>query len=245
MSMDSRAFWLARRGNSPAEYEDAFAVNGATGRYALADGATESCFARLWARLLVEDFVKNSDADLQSWPDSIPFLQVLWDADVRTRTLPWHAQAGVEQGAFGTFLGVVLTASSEAPRQWQAVAVGDTCLLHTRGDALLRAFPVECSNEFGNAPKLVGSRMSPEAIRERQSLWAEGRGQPDDWLWMITDALAQWCLAEHETGKNPWGELESLLSAREADNRFTSWIEGLRDAGRLRNDDVTLLALHL
>ena len=29
------------------------------------------------------------------------------------------------------------------------------------------------------------------------------------------------------------------------DDRFSSWIEGLRGAGRLRNDDVTLLAIEL
>ncbi len=245
MSMDSRAFWLARRGNSPAEYEDAFAANEAAGRYALADGATESCFARLWARLLVEDFVQNAQRDAGRWAESLLALQERWNSDVRGRTLPWHAEPGVEQGAFATFLGLVLTRSPEASYQWQTIAVGDTCLMHTRGAALLRAFPLDDSKQFGNVPKLVGSRMFPDDIHERQSLWTEGRGQPGDRLWMMTDALAQWCLAEHETGGNPWGKMESLLTLPETADQFTSWIGGLRDAGRLRNDDVTLLALHL
>jgi len=245
VAIGSRTFWLARKGNTPAEYEDASAANEAAGRYALADGATESCFAGLWARLLVEDFVKDCDADLQSWPDSISFLQVLWDAEVQSRPIPWHAQRGVDQGAFGTFLGITLAACPEGPCQWQAVAVGDTCLLHTRGDALLRAFPVECSKEFGNAPKLVGSRMSLDEIRKRESLWTDGRGQPGDRLWMMTDALAHWSLVEHEAGRNPWGELESLLSGPETGEHFASWVEGLRDVRGLRNDDVTLLAIHL
>ena len=45
---------------------------------------------------------------------------------------------------------------------------------------------------------------------------------------------------------NPWDDLESpALTLPEADDRFVSWIEGLREAGRLRNDDVTLLAIEL
>jgi len=245
MSKGAHTFWLPRRGNSPAEYEDAFAADEAAGRYAVADGATESCFAGLWARLLVEEFAHQAAGDVAQWPASVPALQQRWDADVRGRTLPWYAEPGVERGASATFLGIVLTATREASSQWQAVAVGDTCLLHTRGAALLRAFPLEHSQQFNNFPRLVGSRMSVEDICGRQHLWADGQGRPADRLWMLTDALAQCCLAEHEAGGNPWAELESLLAAPDAGERFTAWIEGLRDTGRLHNDDVTLLAIPL
>ncbi|MEI8374269.1 MAG: hypothetical protein WCJ35_15710 [Planctomycetota bacterium] len=278
MPMNSYAFWLARRGNSSAEYEDASAGNDAAGRYAVADGATESCFAGLWARLLVEGFVNGAACEAEPWIASLPALQEQWDADVRGRNLPWYAEPSVKQGAFATFLGFMLTDSPlpysgegpgvRASYHWQAIAVGDTCLFHTRGTALLRAFPLEYSNQFDNAPKLVGSRMFAQDIRNRQKLWADGQGQPGDRLWTMTDALAHWCLAEHEAGGNPWSEMESLLppspvpgrgaggegvnlpspSGRGAGgegNSFTQWIEGLRDSGRLRNDDVTLLAIRL
>lgn len=245
MAIASYAFSLARRGNSPAEYEDAFAANEATGRYALADGASESCFAGLWARLLVEDFAKHTGSYVHSWPASVPSVQVLWDADVRSRRLPWHAERGVGQGAFGAFLGVVLRTASDASAWWQAIAVGDACVMHTRDEALLRAFPLDHSEQFGNDPSLVGSRMALEDIDKRVQIWADGHGQPRDRLWMMTDALAQWCLAEHEKGGNPWREMGSLVIPSEGDNGFASWIERLRDGGRLRNDDVTLLAIEL
>jgi hypothetical protein len=314
MPISSRTFWLARRGNSLAEYEDAWAADEAAGRYAVADGASESCFAGPWARLLVEGFVGDcpnfsgtvrdhaahgarvgesgtvpfSDAEADRWLASLPALQEQWNSAVRGRALPWYAQLGVEQGAFATFLGLVLTNSPLPPGEgpgvmasyhWQATAVGDTCLVHTRGGALLRAFPLEHSTQFDNVPKLVGSRMAAREIHKRQRFWADGRGQPGDRLWTMTDALAQCCLAEHEAGGNPWDEMESFLSSfegtgtgpesqraaapdaasgeapasavsrplcmPEAGNSFAAWIEGLRDAGRLRNDDVTLLAIRL
>ncbi len=207
---------------------------------------------------------------MEEWPDSLSAIQELWDADVRGRRLPYHAQPSVRQGAYATFLGVVLRdekgtgpicakhppgrsgkldlspfPSPEDVYQWQALAVGDACLFHTRRGALLRAFPLEKSQAFGNAPALVGARMAADEVRKRRQVWPDGRGQSGDRLWAMTDALAQWCLAEQERGGNPWGELESLLEAPPHDDRFAAWIEGLRTARRLRNDDVTLLGIVL
>ena len=219
-------------------------MDAAAGRYALADGATESCFAGLWAKLLVEGFVHQGAGERRAMAEVASGRQAQWDANVRGRTLPWYAEPGVRQGAFAAFLGIVLARPSPASREWQAVAVGDTCLLHTRGRTLLRAFPIGHSRQFNNAPNLVGARMTPERVLEMESLWIEGRGKPGDRLWAMTDALASWYLAEHEAGGNPWSHLESLLSSPDG-QQFAEWIEGLRDAGRLRNDDVTLLAIRL
>lgn len=245
MPAGSHTFWLPRRGNSPDEYEDAFALDEAASRYALADGATEGCFTGLWARLLVEDFVSSGTSDVGRWPDSLAAAQDRWDRDVRGRKLDWDADYWLEQGASATFLGVALAVLSEGECQWQAVAVGDTCLMHTRDNVLQRAFPLERSNQFGNRPQLVGSRTSAEDVRKRLRTWSNGRGQAGDRLWAMTDALAHWCLAEHEAGRDPWGELESLLGSPRPQDRFAPWIEGLRDSGRLDNDDVTLLAVCL
>jgi hypothetical protein len=48
------SFSLHKDGNRPDEYEDAFAGNPKVGRFAVADGASESSFAALWAKLLVD-----------------------------------------------------------------------------------------------------------------------------------------------------------------------------------------------
>jgi hypothetical protein len=245
MRMRSRSFWLPRRGNTFAEYEDAFAVDEESGRFAVADGATESCFAGAWARLLVNDFACGADCDAASWPGAFALLQEQWTADVHQRIIPWYAEPGVAQGAFATFLGTTLSPSSDVAWQWQTVAVGDTCILHTRGSTLLRTFPITRSQDFGSAPKLVGSRMLSEDVGKRRMLWTDGAGLPGDFLWTMTDALAHWCLLEHEIGGNPCVELEWLLTLPNANEQFTSWIERLRDVGRLRNDDVTLLVVQL
>jgi hypothetical protein len=244
MALRSQTFWSVRRGNDPAQCEDAFAADDAAGRYALADGASEGCFSRLWAGMLVRHFVGSPAMAPDGWSDSLSVVQSQWDADVSGRPLRASAERGVRQGAFATFLGIVFDDPAE-PRRWQATAVGDTCLMHTRGGLLLRAFPLETVARFGNHPDLVGSRMSAEAVRRRQLLWVDGRGEPGDRLWAMTDALAHYCLAEQEDARPCWSELESLLLAPDAAGGFATWIERLRDARRLKNDDVTLLAIEI
>ena len=54
-----QSFFLPKRGNAAEEYEDAFAGDPASGRFAIADGASESCFAAAWAKIVVESYVKT------------------------------------------------------------------------------------------------------------------------------------------------------------------------------------------
>ena len=160
MSGSPRVFWLPRGGHAPAEYEDAYAADPVAGRFAVADGASEGCFTGLWARLLVDDFVARADRDMASWSDSLPALQGRWNADVSARNLPWYAEASVSQGACATFLGLVLKNSPAGTCRWQAVAVGDSCLLHTRNGKLLRLSPGarRAVRQFSRARRLANGR---------------------------------------------------------------------------------------
>jgi len=245
MTPSLRTFWLPRRGCTPDEYDDAFAADEPAGRYAVADGATDSCFAGLWARMLVQDFVRRADADLKQWPAGLPAVQKQWEADVGSRRLDWYVEAKLAErgGGHATFLGLVLTPSGDAAWRWQAAAVGDACLFHTRGDTLQIAFPLERSGQFTNVPALLCSRGSLKELIARNAAWREGALSAGDRLWLATDALAQWCLSEQDSGGNPWTQMESVLAGPEPRTAFAAWIGGLRDRNRMRNDDVTLLQL--
>ena len=130
----------------------------------------------------------------------------------------------MREGAFATFLGLVVKEKNDLlcdeRRHWQAVAIGDSCLFHVRAGRLERAFPIECSGDFGNTPWLVGSRVPPcDALAQRE-VRAEGDCCTDDRLWLMTDALAKWFLEEHEAKARPWETLEPLLTGREARGRL-------------------------
>ena len=156
--------------------------------------------------------------------------------------MPWYLEPGLAQGAFATFLGLVI-----ADRNWFALAVGDSCLFQVRQGQLIRVFPLMRAADFSNAPWLVGSRTSPIEVPHKNGLQQMGDCWPGDRLWLMTDALAQWFLIQAESGGKPWLALEPLVHAASEDaivqEAFAAWIEGLRAARQLRNDDVTLLAV--
>jgi hypothetical protein len=260
-----RAFRLPRQGHGLEECQDGLAGDAERGRFAIADGAAESPYSALWAQLLVEEFVRQGER-LPNWASWLPSLQARWSAqvvktvspvvkkmsgtfseevpDTFLNGVPWYLEPGLFQGAFATFLGMVIE-----DHNWYAVAVGDSCLFQVRQDELIRAFPVTRAADFSNAPWLVGSRTSPSEVPHKNGLQQMGDCQPRDRLWLMTDALAQWFLIQAESGDKPWLALEPLLDPSTdedaAQQAFAAWIEGLRAARQLRNDDVTLLAVSL
>lgn len=224
------AYHLAKDGNTASEIEDAYAADAETGRFAVADGASESAFASEWARLLTESFVASPGA----WSRWLGTARERWLEGLRDRELPWYLEEKFEQGAFATLLGVAIAPPDSDRGCWIAEAVGDCCLFQVRRDRLLKAFPVSRAADFSSRTTLLGSRPSP--VRTPR-LRLRGHWQPDDRLLLMTDALAQWFLVEVERGGLPWQPLE-LLADEEA---FADWLTNLRKRGEVRNDDVTVL----
>jgi hypothetical protein len=230
-----RAWSLCKRGNQSDEYEDAFAANPEAGRFAVADGASESSFAGLWARLLVEGYTRRLEktAGVPSW---IAGLGRRWAQEVDHRPLPWYAEEKRQQGAFAAFLGLRLTQG-----RWRTLAVGDSCLFQVRDGELLRTFPLTSSASFGNQPSLLGSRSTVAA----KPLKARGEWRPGDRFLLMTDALAQWFLQQMEAGKQPATQIENDLDLAKSESIFATWIEDLRERHALRNDDVTLVSVQV
>ncbi len=240
LALGFTCFRLPRHGHAADECQDAAGADAERGRFAVADGASESPFAGTWARLLVETFVAaGNGAEAMPWLGQAQehFASAVRRAPGEPEP-PWYLETGLRQGAFATFLGVVVHGGD-----WQALAVGDSCLFQVRGDSLVQAFPVERSHDFGTTPWLVGSRPSPGAEGQAQGVRRRGDGRPGDHLLLMTDALAQWFLAEVEGGRRPWQALDRLHAS--GPTAFAGWINDQRGLRRLRNDDVTLLTVRL
>jgi hypothetical protein len=225
-----QTFHVPKKGHTAQEYEDAFAGDPALGRFAIADGASESSFAGPWARLLVRAYVRKPG----EWSAWLGVARKRWQARLGQRELPWYAQAKVEDGAFAAFLGVHFENG-----HWHAAAVGDSCLFQVRGDLLHRAFPIRRSRNFGNQPNLLGSRRHADHQARTRRIHLQGDWQAGDRLYLMTDSLACWFLEQVEAQGKPWSELSTLETADD----FASWMDGLRRAGKIRNDDVTLIRI--
>lgn len=252
MHVLSRAYWMPKAGNSEAEYEDAFwprFLDGETNqfRFAVADGATESSFSGIWARQIVRAFGKG-DLDLEVPSSQLAQLQNRWWHIVRQRPLPWYAEEKASKGAFASFLGFLLEEEKDQDgelfRQWKAVALGDSCLFHIRGEDVLVLFPLDRSELFTNRPLLLPSRQALSGSILEHLCVANGTWMPGDTFYLVTDAIAHWFVRELEAGQKPWPILRDF-QAKGPDQPFRDWIADLRTSRAIRNDDVTLLRVDI
>jgi hypothetical protein len=227
--LDWQSFHLPKKGHTLQEYEDAFAGDARAGRFAVADGASESSFASSWARILVHAFVGKPGP----WSAWLPAARKRWRSRLHEENLPWYAQTKVEEGAYAALVGVHFEASN-----WHAEAVGDSCVFQLRDDALRQSFPVRRAGDFSNQPNLLGSRVHKSAPARTRRLHLEGEWRRGDVLCLMTDALAHWCLHRVEDRQQPWAEILAIETTRD----FVECIEKLRSEG-MRNDDVTLIRI--
>src|SRR5262245_43428724 len=179
-----RCFALPKQGNTWEECEDAFSCNEVAGRFAVADGASESIYAGEWARMLCESFVADpsSEDGVGRW---LKLARKRWKASVDGQSVPWHVEEKVRDGACATFLGLTIGPPGDAGRPWKVMAMGDTCMFLVRDNALRRAFPVEKAAGFGARPEL----LSTQRRRPTRAPALRGTLSAGDRILLMTDAL--------------------------------------------------------
>lgn len=270
MRASAIAYWASKEGSSAAEYEDASRVVPGLGDevpgdwigVAVADGATESLLARHWATMVAGGFAAASAAaeDSYLFAETAIVLSARWPGVVDSyvaerenlgRPLRWYERPGIAKGAYSTLLALQVNIDNERAAtpgahnepgllpvigSWHSAALGDTCLFLVRGGRLQVAYPLGESAEFGTSPALLGScDTDPEVIAAHVRLAGGSVAEGDDFF-LCTDALAAWFLARAEEGGRPWETLRDLTSTG-----FAAWVSLAREAGELRNDDVTLV----
>jgi hypothetical protein len=246
MQLDSQVEHFPKAGSSEDEYEDALwpevdkQIHARTSQYAIADGATESSFSGLWARILVRAFCKGKlHEDLNV--EELSRLQAAWFEEVSSLNLPWYAEEKLRDGAFSSLLGVKIeddswTDANTQPVTWKAMSVGDSCLFHVRDDKLVKSFPYERSDDFNSRPALIASMPSFNRHLSDFRRLCSGTFEIGDKLYLMTDALACWFLTQYEAGGKPWTIKKRGWYAE-------SWVRGLRQKKQIRNDDVTLMII--
>ena len=246
----TRYFQSAKEGNRADECEDALRVAvGSDGpvRFALCDGASESAFARRWAKVLTKSFIQRpldpcdlDEASLKQWLE--PCAEQ-WSRGIPWNRLPWHGVAKTHAGAWAALLGMTV----EWPQDdggvfsWRAVAVGDCCLFVVRDDELVVAFPMDDSSQFNNTPALICSNRA-----NNPGLWSHvkplhGECRQRDVIILASDAVASWILQGRESGGKPWRELLELGT----EAAWNYWLETQRRQRAIRNDDATLITVRI
>ncbi len=245
------AFAAHKDGNEPEEWEDGVVTGQRPprARFAVLDGATEAYDVRRWVDQLGGAFIGLDRSASSRAPKLDPKGMNAWFIAMQDQWAASASSAGdaIEQekfrrhGAFATMLGCEITGLDGPAPSWKAVALGDTVLFHVRGDRLLTVFPNFGPGDFTTTPEVVHSKRA--SLERMNSRLAFGRGelQAGDLMFAATDALAQWIItaaASRQSGL--WPRLATLWPAE-----FPELIAAERQLGRMVNDDVTLLRVHI
>jgi hypothetical protein len=250
-SENQDAVWprlLRATNNKPCKGRAEFVTNQGRVFVGVADGATEGVLAGEWANIMLKSLSK-ANGEINSSNDVTPHFDVAlktWERFKKFRSvngtkpltsLPsWLEDEAVARGAFATACAAWFNENGE----WFRVAVGDSCVFHLRQDKLIEAWPLSDSVEFNNSPYLISSEAACNGELAKHIKTCSGRWELEDHFYFATDALACWILKQHEKNGSPWKEIMSF-DAIAAPEDFDAFVESLRDAGEIRNDDTTLV----
>ncbi|MCE9565104.1 MAG: hypothetical protein K8U57_23990 [Planctomycetes bacterium] len=228
---------LSKIGNRTEENEDA--VKGAADglRFAIADGATEGWESGPWANHLAAAFI-HCPPTPDAFPTWLAATRRTWAPPAPTGPVPWYAVAKQEEGSFSTVAGLEIRPTKTAPGWgWRAVAIGDSCILHIRGEELMAAFPLSSAIEFGNRPRLVPSVAKTDCPEPE---WLAGRAASGDVFILASDAVAV-RLFHPPTFKAALVAVHASLRTRDSEQLLAL----LRDIQTKINDDVSVIGIRL
>lgn len=257
MQVRSVLFGLEKAGNAAKEWEDgagAFdgdSVAGRNPRFIVVDGATEAYDSLRWVDHLVTSFIGDGSSrksqipalgaePMQRW---FELMQKRWVAEAPAAFANiFEERTFAQVGSFATLLGCELTDLEGTNPSWDAVALGDTVLFHVRDRQLVAQFPRLGADDFGLSPD--GVHTQPAALEQmrRQLTFAHGSLIEGDQLFLTTDAFAHWII-RRIGGKER--ELWNLLINLDHPHLFEQLVVDHRAAGEMKNDDVTLLRVHV
>jgi hypothetical protein len=259
-------FSVPKRGSKPDECEDAAWV-GPDGncsgdvttpslRIVVADGASESLLAGMWARRLTSTFGalrRNPAASKDGFYAAYRMATDSWAADIeryvaerqqRGAPIQWYEEPGLARGAFSTLITLQVSHEARNGRQWKAAAVGDSCLFLVRDERPIRCFPINDASKFSSSPALLPSRTAVDELVFRHLKGCRGEWMPGDTFYVATDALAAWFLTASGRGNHPWDTLRDLETV-DFGLAFEDWVNDQRERRVLRDDDTTLVRLDL
>lgn len=239
MKISYRVFWIPKAGLSTEEYEDAFAPEEtferndlSEFRCAVSDGATETSFSGLWARILCKAYLEK-DFDIKD-------LQKHWLEKVSGKDLPWYAEEKLESGAFATIVGLSIHEEKKG-LSWSVRAIGDSCFFHISEGKLVKALPLEKWEEFDFTPVLLSTRQSANKGILGKLEYVMGSCKRGDIFYLMTDAIAKWFLHRQLQKEDAVALLEEI----ENEQQLKLFVEQARqekdEQGRhmMHNDDVT------
>ncbi len=244
MTPEMKAFSLPKIGEAQSTNQDRF-DRSADGRLiALADGAGSSLYPGQWAELLVKAFCHGVDDPIQTLQQSdqewLKLPQEKWRQYYLEKLQSpnrkwWQGGSQLKACGFSTFLGLRLDRQAA---QWQAVAVGDSCLFKLDKTDHLLVFPGKTAQSFKSTTQCFASLPEYASFSPQ---FAAGEYQAGDIFLLATDALSHWLISNYELQTEEWKQWFSLKTSQD----FSRAIAQLRQQNLVQNDDMTMILLEV
>lgn len=239
----TQSFILQKSCSDFAECEDAIAINAALSRFTVADGATEAFDARSWATLLADAWVEDKAAavSIDAFRSHVAEQSLRLHASWQGRALSWYAEEKARAGSYAAFVGVQFDMNAKLPR-WQAIALGDCCLIQIRKASIARSFPLTDDEQFTSSPVLVPSLESMRDAALSKMLIDSGTIENGDVFLLLSDAVAAWYLKQAKQRDAVCDEFDAHLAASRHDE-LTRLFDRERLAHRIKDDDIAVLRI--
>ena len=253
MKLTSTIFTTPKKGGYVSENEDYYFPKEPTIKrdhhsVAISDGASEGFMSRLWSKVLTICYV-NWDTTEVNIPEYIDFCIEIYEIqkqkylkkrEMENKPLKWFEENLMAKGSFATLLGLSFVDSKTKGGHWKSYSIGDSCLIQLR-ENIITIFPKMNSNSFTNNPNLIST--NPNYNKNIQPQIKTGEWRNGDTFYLMTDAIANWFHQEIEQKRKPWTIIDQFIeNNKQGLNQFIAY---LREAKKLKNDDVTIARVQI
>jgi hypothetical protein len=238
--------------------QDSANYNASAGRFAVSDGATRTLFSELFSSNLTQHFCDRDDPVSRDL-----FASRDWRAWLEPCCLAWResvpAQIGAARGMVqisltnrwnagdlggATFAGIEFQAGhSREPIRWQAMVIGDCCLIHLDAKGTwLASHVIQSSGEFDSRPDMFKSGVEDDL---QEPKFIQGTAAQGEFFILASDTMAKWLLQQHELGN--WSIAYSWLMRLNDAQTFSEHINELRSVAPsvMDDDDLTLMLVQV
>lgn len=245
MEVISKAFSIHKRGESPEDNQDSVCMSENNMRFALSDGVSMSFLPHIMSKTLTSSYVNANSEDLFP-PEALASLfKEARDKYMTTLDdFSYMLQEGVEKefkNGAATFVGVELC---NGKISWQVI--GDSCLFlfpHGKPMKCICSEKVEITEDskfkitFGNHPAQIHS----DGTIVGKILKGEMKMTPGYYI-LMSDAMSAWFI--DRINQNETDIFERLYNLTDI-NAFENLIEHEYNAGHLKNDDCSMIAISI
>lgn len=205
---------------------------------AVADGATEAILSAVWARALVNSYVRRPAGKKYAMrPDWWDVAREEFKNNLDITQLPWYAIEKLANGSFATFGGMTIYWPE---RQYSVAGYGDVVIaIADQDDVIVYPQSLQNASNFSNRPSLVGTVTRPEEKGNLQNRRNLPRSECS--IYLMTDAIGAWFVGELSKGKS---EAIKQVNAFEASS-FATFVDNASLNRLMRTDDVALIRLRL